>query len=109
MNRVALATAAVLLATGIVAAAHDAKAEVAGPVMTQRQAAKQLPAEAIQARIDQARIDMGGAKTFIINGRRVLVPSDANADAIIKALKARYPGLQSDDAATRSVAAIEEK
>ena len=104
MNRVAI-TLAALLTIGFAAVSHDAKAEVAGPVMTQRHAtnpaAKQLPAEIKQARIDQARIDMGGAKTFIINGRRVIVPSDANAEAVIKALKARYPGLQSDTAAAR--------
>ena len=102
MNRVALA-AALLLTIGL-AISNDAKAEVAGPVMTQRAASTQLPTE-----VKQARIETSGAKTFIINGRRVIVPSDANAEAVITALKARYPGLRSDTAAARGVTAREEE
>ena len=103
MNRVAIAFTA-LLATGLAAASNDAMAEAAGPVVTQRPGTKQLPTA-----IKQARIETGNAKIFIINGRRVLVPSDANAEAVIKALKERYPGLQADAAAARNVTAIKEK
>jgi hypothetical protein len=107
MNRVAIAFAA-LLAAGFAAASNDARAEAAGPVVTQRhasnQAAKQLPAA-----IEQARIEKSSAKTFIINGRRVLVPSDANAEAVIKALKERYPGLQADIREARSAVTTSEK
>ena len=102
MNRI-VALAATLLTIGFAAVSHDARAEVAGPVL-QRQAAKPLSAE-----VKQARVETNGAKTFIINGRRVLVPSDGNAEAVIKALKARYPSLQADTGAAKSVTAIEEK
>jgi len=102
MNRT-IALAAALLTIGFAAVSHDAQAEVAGPVM-QREAAKPLSAE-----IKQARVETNGAKTFIINGRRVLVPSDGNAEAVIKALKARYPSLQADAGAAHNITAIEEK
>jgi hypothetical protein len=97
MNRVAVALATLLVAAAGSVAANDARAEVAGPVITQRQPAKPLATE-----IKQARVETSGAKTFIINGRRVLVPSDGNAEAVIKALKARYPSLQADAGAQRT-------
>jgi len=107
MNRVAIAFAA-LLAAGFAAASNNASAEAAGPIVTQRhasnQAAKQLPAA-----IKQARIEKSSAKTFIINGRRVLVPSDANAEAVIKALKERYPDLQADTREARRAVTTSEK
>ena len=103
MNRT-FAIAATILSIGFAAVSNDAHAEVAGPVI-QRQAPKALPAE-----VKQARVETSGAKTFIINGRRVLVPSDNNAEAVIKALKARYPSLQAGTREARgTVTAIEEK
>lgn len=102
MNRT-IALVAALLTIGFAVVSHDAQAEVAGPIV-QRQAAKQVPSV-----VKQARVEMNGAKTFIINGRRVLVPSDGNAESVIKALKARYPSLQADAGATRNVTALEEK
>ena len=91
--------AAALVSMILATVARDAKAEV-----TARQAGKQLPTA-----IKQARVETSGATTFIINGRRVLVPADANAEAVIKALKARYPSLQADTGAARTVRTIEEK
>lgn len=99
-----IAPAIALLTIGLAAVAQEANAEVAGPAMTQRMASKQLATD-----IKQTRVETSGGKTFIVNGRRVLVPSDANAAAVIKALKARYPGLQSDTAAARTVTTSEEK
>jgi hypothetical protein len=107
MNRVAVAFTA-LLATGFVAAANDARAEAAGPVATQRPANNQA-AKQRSAAIKQARIETSSAKIFLINGRRVLVPSDANAEAVIKALKERYPGLQADAATARNLTTPEKK
>jgi hypothetical protein len=37
------------------------------------------------------------------------VPSDANAEAVIKALKERYPGLQADIREARSAVTTSEK
>jgi hypothetical protein len=99
-----IAPAIALLTIGLAAVAQEANAEVAGPAMTQRAASKQLATD-----IKQARVETSGAKTFIVNGRRVLVPSNANAEAVIKALKARYPGLQADTRTARGVTALAEK
>lgn len=99
-----IAIAVALFTIGFAAVPNDANAEVAGPAMTQRAASKQLTAD-----MKQARVETSGGKTFIVNGRRVLVPSNANAQAVIKALKARYPGLQADTRTARNVTALEEK
>ena len=45
-------------------------------------------------RVDDRQI--GGAQIFIVNGKRVSVPTNDSAEAIIKALKERYPGLKPD-------------
>ena len=60
MTRAAIALATALLTIGF-AASNDAKAEVAGPVLTQRAAAKQLPAE-----VRQARASIDNIRGFIV-------------------------------------------
>lgn len=105
MIRAAAIFTAAFVATGFSIFAENARAEAAGPVIAHQSATAPRTAD-----IKQARIETSGAKAFIINGRRVLVPADSNAEAVIKALKARYPGLEADTAGTRNVVrAIAEK
>jgi hypothetical protein len=101
MNRTATHIAAAIT-IGFACVSNDAKAEAGVPVDTLRASAKQNPVE-----VEQAHNKTAGGQTFFVNGRRVLVPSDANSEAVIKALKARYPALRSDALATRLISAGE--
>jgi hypothetical protein len=84
MHRIAVLFFA-MFAVSTAAIATDARAETAQPT------SRQLPTI-----IKQSRVESSVAKTFIINGHRVSVPANEHAEAVIKALKERYPGLKPD-------------
>mgnify|MGYP003350773051 CR=1 FL=1 len=96
MNR-AIALAVVLFAATVA----QARAEMVGPAVP-----AQTPSGQISHTVKQARVETGGAQIFIVNGKRVSVPTNDSAEAIIKALKERYPGLKPDTGAQGLAAAV---
>jgi hypothetical protein len=91
MNRIAAHLALALLATAVCAGSTDARADAAKPSVGTQASSSQLPRA-----VKQARVETGNSQAFIINGKRVFVPANDNAVAVIKALKDRYPGLKPD-------------
>lgn len=51
--------------------------------------------------VKRIRLETADAKAFVLNGHRILVPADENAEAMIATLKQRFPDLKPDTGASQ--------